>query len=236
MPCYLNDSGCAPDADLRRRTGRRRLPLQLRRRRRDADSEAGQHGDGAVRLHHPDHGHRRLAGPPVALRPRASGVGQRGHAGNVEAMASRAQHDVLRHRLVGAGERATSRTTSPRSQDLNKFPDVVDRLQQGVLNTLYLGRLMRTADGFASDPAFQNGSSQPLFSTAHTVLRRQQPGRDHGRHDDRGRARLHPRGAGRSGNGLRRAAAPAEHRLRRSTPPSSSASGRRLHRTTRFIR
>jgi hypothetical protein len=52
-------------------------------------------------------------------------------------------------------------------QDLNKFPHVVDRLQQGVLNTLFLGRLMRTADGFASDPNFQNGGSQPLFSTAH---------------------------------------------------------------------
>ena len=36
-----------------------------------------------------------------------------------------------------------------------------------MLNTLYLGRLMRNPDGFATDPAFQNGSSQPLFSTAH---------------------------------------------------------------------
>jgi hypothetical protein len=44
--------------------------------------------------------------------------------------------------------------------DLNKFPPVVDRLQQGVLNTLFLSRLMRTDDGFASDPAFQeNGQS-----------------------------------------------------------------------------
>ncbi len=76
-------------------------------------------------------------------------------------------------------------------QDLNKFPQVIDRLQQGVLNTLYLGRLMRTSDGFASDPAFQNGSSQPLFDTVAPVLRRQQPGRHHGRHDDRRRARLH---------------------------------------------
>jgi hypothetical protein len=52
-------------------------------------------------------------------------------------------------------------------KDLNKFPQVIDRLQQGVLNTLYLGRLMRTSDGFASDPAFQNGSSQPLFDISH---------------------------------------------------------------------
>jgi hypothetical protein len=52
-------------------------------------------------------------------------------------------------------------------QDLNKFPAAVDRMQQGVLNTLYLGRLMRTADGLASDPAFQNGSSQSVIDTSH---------------------------------------------------------------------
>jgi hypothetical protein len=52
-------------------------------------------------------------------------------------------------------------------KDLNKFPAAVDRLQQGVLNTLYLGRLMRTADGLASDPAFQNGSSQSVIDTSH---------------------------------------------------------------------
>ena len=52
-------------------------------------------------------------------------------------------------------------------KDLNNFPAVVDRLQQGVLNTLYLGRLMRTADGLASDPAFQNGSSQSVIDTSH---------------------------------------------------------------------
>jgi hypothetical protein len=52
-------------------------------------------------------------------------------------------------------------------QDLNLAPRVVDRIQQGVLNTLYLGRLMRTPDGFASDPAFQNGSGTTLFDTSH---------------------------------------------------------------------
>src|SRR5262249_47355393 len=51
-------------------------------------------------------------------------------------------------------------------QDLNKFPDVIDRLQQGVLNTLYLSRLMRTSDGFASNAAFQTGGNVPLFDTS----------------------------------------------------------------------
>jgi hypothetical protein len=50
--------------------------------------------------------------------------------------------------------------------DVNKFPSVVDRLQQGVLNTLFLSRLMRTDDGFASDAAFQT-NGQPLLKTNH---------------------------------------------------------------------
>ena len=41
--------------------------------------------------------------------------------------------------------------------DLNRFPAVVDRLQQGVLNTLYLGRLMLSPAGLASNAAFRAG-------------------------------------------------------------------------------
>src|SRR4029453_16503042 len=45
-------------------------------------------------------------------------------------------------------------------QDANKFPPVVDRLQQGVLNTLLLGRLLSNPSGFASNAAFrQNGNA-----------------------------------------------------------------------------
>jgi hypothetical protein len=40
---------------------------------------------------------------------------------------------------------------------VNELPSVVDRLQQGVLNTLYLGRLMLHPQGLASDPAFRTG-------------------------------------------------------------------------------
>ncbi len=49
-------------------------------------------------------------------------------------------------------------------RDLNLFPPVVDRLQQGVLNTLFLSRLMRTDDGLVSDPAFQK-NGKPLLKT-----------------------------------------------------------------------
>jgi hypothetical protein len=51
-------------------------------------------------------------------------------------------------------------------QDVSKFPTVVDRLQQGVLNQIFLGRLMKAATGLAADPAFQvNG--RPVVDTTH---------------------------------------------------------------------
>ena len=50
-------------------------------------------------------------------------------------------------------------------QDGNKFPIVIDRLQQGVLNTLFLGRLLANPDGLASDAAFQVGGN-PLLDTS----------------------------------------------------------------------
>jgi hypothetical protein len=51
-------------------------------------------------------------------------------------------------------------------KDLNNFPNVIDRLQQGVLNFLFLGRLMISPSGFASNPAFQSGG-QPVIDTSH---------------------------------------------------------------------
>jgi hypothetical protein len=49
--------------------------------------------------------------------------------------------------------------------DLNLFPNVIDRLQQGVLNTLFLGRLMDNPGGFASNAAFQSGGT-PIIDTS----------------------------------------------------------------------
>ncbi len=49
--------------------------------------------------------------------------------------------------------------------NLNLFPVVVDRLQQGVVNTLYLGRLMHNPQGFASKPAFRSGG-RPMIDTS----------------------------------------------------------------------
>ncbi len=50
--------------------------------------------------------------------------------------------------------------------NLTNFPVIVDRLQQGVLNTLFLGRLMANPQGFASSPAFRLGG-HAVISTSH---------------------------------------------------------------------
>ena len=48
--------------------------------------------------------------------------------------------------------------------DLSTFRSLADRLQQGILDMLFLGRLMVDPDGFGSDPAFQDAAGDPLVS------------------------------------------------------------------------
>jgi hypothetical protein len=50
--------------------------------------------------------------------------------------------------------------------DISRFPTVADRLQQGVLNQIFLGRLMQRPGGLASHPAFRAGG-RPVIDTAH---------------------------------------------------------------------
>jgi hypothetical protein len=48
-------------------------------------------------------------------------------------------------------------------QDASTFNTLADRSQQGILNTVFLGRLLVHADGFASDPAFQDSGGQGVI-------------------------------------------------------------------------
>lgn len=45
--------------------------------------------------------------------------------------------------------------------DLGNFPELADRVQQGLLNQLFLGRLMIHPDGLVSDAAFRAGGADP---------------------------------------------------------------------------
>ncbi|MEA2470592.1 MAG: hypothetical protein QOE38_1591, partial [Thermoleophilaceae bacterium] len=49
--------------------------------------------------------------------------------------------------------------------DLSGFPTLTDRVQQGMLDFMYLGRAMIHPDGFRTDPAFQTLSGQSILDT-----------------------------------------------------------------------
>jgi hypothetical protein len=51
-------------------------------------------------------------------------------------------------------------------QELGKFPALTDRLQQSMINQLFLARLMIDPHGFVSDPAFQDASENPVIDTS----------------------------------------------------------------------
>ncbi len=58
---------------------------------------------------------------------------------------------------IGMAEDDIYTAAVPALADLSNFPALPDRLQQGFLNFLFLGRLLIHPDGLASDPAFKFG-------------------------------------------------------------------------------
>ncbi|CAN5599061.1 hypothetical protein BH23ACT3_BH23ACT3_07370 [soil metagenome] len=54
-------------------------------------------------------------------------------------------------------------------QDLSNFSTLVDRLQQGLLDQVVLGRLMSADDGFVADPAFRRADGSPLIDNSRLV-------------------------------------------------------------------
>ncbi len=51
-------------------------------------------------------------------------------------------------------------------EELGRFPSFTDRLQQAMINQLFLARLMIHAQGFVSDPAFQDMFANPVIDTS----------------------------------------------------------------------
>ena len=86
-------------------------------------------------------------------------------AGNVKAMATEHNFVFCATAWWGLADPDTPFDAGA-LQDVNKFPVAVDRLQQGVLNMLFLGRLLLHKDGLATSAAFQVGG-RPLINTSH---------------------------------------------------------------------
>jgi hypothetical protein len=96
--------------------------------------------------------------------------------------------------------------------DFSGFNTVADRMQQGFLNMLYLGRAMVHPDGLSLQAAFQK-NGQSILDTTRLFYDGNSQGGIMGRRPHRGRARLRPRGARGARHELLDAAA-AQRRLR----------------------
>ncbi len=111
--------------------------------------------------------HAALAAP---ARPSLYGHGLLGDAGEVNAGNVRTFAET--HNLVfcatnwiGMSEEDIGNAVSI-LQDVSNMPTLADRAQQGMLNAIFLGRLMTRVDGFVSHEAFQNESGEPVIDTS----------------------------------------------------------------------
>jgi hypothetical protein len=85
-------------------------------------------------------------------------------ASNVRDMANEHNFVFCATRLIGLSEEDIGNAVSILN-DLSRFPTLTDRLQQGMLDTLFLGRLMKAKDGFVTSAAFQSGQGTPVYDT-----------------------------------------------------------------------
>jgi hypothetical protein len=87
-------------------------------------------------------------------------------AGNVKAMANEHGFTFCATDWIGMAAEDIPTVVSS-LLDINTFRSVPDRLQQGVLNTLFLGRLLVHPRGLVADPAFRTAAGRPLLDVAH---------------------------------------------------------------------
>ncbi len=66
---------------------------------------------------------------------------------------------------IGMADEDVVPVAIPALSDMSNFKPLPDRLQQGFLDFLYLGRAMIHPDGFADDPAFQFAGDSPIDTT-----------------------------------------------------------------------
>jgi hypothetical protein len=86
------------------------------------------------------------------------------HSGAVEALATEHNIVLCATDFWGLAQNDTVNDAAALG-NVNLFGAVIDRLQQGALNTLYLGRLMLNPAGLASNAAFQT-AGQPVIETS----------------------------------------------------------------------
>ena len=146
VPCFLDQPGCPPGS--RFTLNDRGVPVRTPGNFTEANFECIIPRSA-------------IAGGPHKLRPSLYGHGLLGNASEVES--EKLQAVASQHRMMFCATDWAGMSTSDVPnvisvlQDLSRFPTIADRLQQGMLNFLYVGRAMIHPDGFASSPAFRFG-------------------------------------------------------------------------------
>jgi len=112
------------------------------------------------------------AGTAAATAARASiyghgllGSNDEVNGGNVEAMANEHNFVFCATKWIGMADEDVQNAIGI-LQDLGKFPTLTDRLQQSMLNQLYLARLMIHPQGFVSNAAFQDSVGGAVIDTS----------------------------------------------------------------------
>ena len=200
VPCYLDQPGCPPGS--RFRLGPDGLPRQTPGNTHEANFICNIPRSVG------------LGAPGAACRSTATACSAAPARSTASAACrSRASTGSCCAPPTGSGCRAaTCRTRSRSSRTSRASPTLADRLQQGMVNFLFLGRAMIHPQGFAANAAFRDAGGL-ADRHAPALLLGRQPGRHRGRRAHRGGARLHALGADRAGDELQPAAHP-QHRLR----------------------
>lgn len=114
------------------------------------------------------------SGPGEAGRPSLYGHGLLGSADEVTASVERIFAENYKMVLCATDEIGMAESDVPvveaALQNISEFPAIPDRLQQGMLDELYLGRAMISSSGFQTNPAFHEDgtlSSPSVINTAH---------------------------------------------------------------------
>jgi hypothetical protein len=156
VPCFLDTPGCPPGSRFAFADARSNDPVPIPGNTMAADYECIVRKDA------------------TNARPSLYGHGLLGDASEVDLPPQRSMvkdHDFIYCATDWKGMASEDiPNVATILNDLSRFPTLTDRMQQGLLNFLYLGRLMIHPDGFASDLAlggkidtrrlFYDGNSQ----------------------------------------------------------------------------
>ncbi len=159
VPCYLNAIGCPSGStfNLDDEQDPIRIPGNMMTARFTCNipnSAVNDLGGGNFEVDH-------------KVRPSLYGHGLFGsytetNTGNVRKLGNENNVMVCGTDWSGMSSEDIAPAALPALLDLSKFPALPDRLQQGFLNFLFLGRMMIHPDGFTGDPAFQFGGESVI--------------------------------------------------------------------------